>query len=638
MQSSLLKVCAVLIVGASTAYAGNEEGMIVVRASHYRRLHRLVAQELALPSPVPPGLIALDYDGDGCTDLAAAAPAGSGISLFHNTCAGGFGPPVIEPVPIPGTVLAGSADLTGDGCEDLLLKKGGTVVVGFSSCEPPFEFVPQTELGGVQFPNFELRGFRLMDAARDELIASDPTRGDWTHTVEDDEAVRRFRSVMPMDRADWLLGAGDFDGDGREEIAVGGDNGYFWLFAPSGDQEAERWSTSFPEKQSYPVRAIVDLNGDGRSDLLACSQKFAGCWVGESNGKTGLEQPIVVPEQLKDERRSILVGDFLGDGGQQLLSCDGTSCLLIRAEPGPPMPGVTISLRGGVSGETDREGIYRVEMPPAQHSVFSMDASRDGTSFVRSSLTVHRRGRRRIALRVIGTESSELEARRGQRFGMFEALPGPYVCLGYSPLRIAGLMKWGAVVERCPEDHAFYAMDDRNPGRSNGKTFRFGGWCCPLPAADILMKAETEAPEACPDQHVAIGAISRNNGTDALICAGINTTRYALRAPRPGVYFGSGLSMRWQGRQVSRSALPPAIRYGIGRVLSERWDVDGCVGDPPGALFVGVAGGGSCAKTRFSVLEYVGLPDGPPRGTPVEMYPRCRAIDDPFDPRAGCVE
>jgi hypothetical protein len=154
----------------------------------------------------------------------------------------------------------------------------------------------------------------------------------------------------------------------------------------------------------------------------------------------------------------------------------------------------------------------------------------------------------------------------------------------------------------CAADHAVYLVDD-----GDGPNFI----CCPLPAPDILSDAPATVRGAtCGVNEVITGAVGRNN----FKCTAINTTRYALGAPRQPCYFGDGAS----GSQgVAACAGHPATFSVLARNL---FGSDGCSAQPYGALFVRQSSK-YCRDMAAVALSYTGAVAGdPPAGTPVVTF------------------
>jgi hypothetical protein len=108
------------------------------------------------------------------------------------------------------------------------------------------------------------------------------------------------------------LAAGDFDGDGIDDVFVG--TGAAWYFS-SGGQAEWRLLNRMPEHASSLL--FGDLDGDGRTDVIALhGANIDVSWAGISPWQT----INVTAWQLSD----MAVGDFDGDGRADLFLATGT--------------------------------------------------------------------------------------------------------------------------------------------------------------------------------------------------------------------------------------------------------------------------------------------------------------------------
>ena len=236
----------------------------------------------------------------------------------------------------------------------------------------------------------------------------------------------------------------------------------------------------------------------------------------------------------------------------------------------------------------------------------------------------------------------------------------PRLCTGYRE----DTGTWGRITgdgfsfSNCPPGTALFAVEDTGEGLSSAVTGPAGvkleGDCCPLPAPDILTDRETFAISECPEGSIATGSspfpriytCTTQAACDAVVqsqqhyirCTGINLDRYQLGPTGAGRYWGFGFSHRKDEAVVtSRARIPAAIRYGIGRLFTKRWDVDGCIGYPWGSLLTKKTNG-SCDGFFFRELQFRGLEGDPPSGTPVPMYPQCEGIKGQNTANPICIE
>jgi hypothetical protein len=126
---------------------------------------------------------------------------------------------------------------------------------------------------------------------------------------------------------------GDFDGDGRDELLGNNINGLTTLFKFNSGNWQSIWSDN--GNASHPIRPfkdkfyVGDFNGDGKDELLGCDMpsgwtttfKWNGSnfiWDWSDNGTNHIIRPY---------RSNMVPGDFDGDGKDEMLGFDGWSTL-----------------------------------------------------------------------------------------------------------------------------------------------------------------------------------------------------------------------------------------------------------------------------------------------------------------------
>lgn len=115
------------------------------------------------------------------------------------------------------------------------------------------------------------------------------------------------------------LAAGDVDGDGWPDVAVGTSHGVFLYRNLGGRFGLER---SIARRPLVSYVALVDLNGDGRPDLFSCAWK-AGCSIA-ANGRDGFGDEVRLPRGKETAVHSAAFGDVDRDGRVDIVTGPGS--------------------------------------------------------------------------------------------------------------------------------------------------------------------------------------------------------------------------------------------------------------------------------------------------------------------------
>ena len=244
----------------------------------------------------PTAVVAGDFNGDGHLDLAVLLQSGT-VSVLLNNGDGTFAPGVdYEAGEAPSAIVAG--DFTGDGHLDLAV-------------------------------------LHQMFASTIDGVSILAGAGDGTFEAQ---------ATVPVGLAADAMVAGDFSGDGREDLAVGGDD--VWVLLANGHG-------SFSPPVAYPVGSDVlsmaagDFNGDGHLDLAA------GLYTGLDTGAVSVllgkgDGTFALPihdNPVANGPTGIAVGDFNGDGRLDIATANNSSgtvsVLLGDGDAAPSRPQVT---------------------------------------------------------------------------------------------------------------------------------------------------------------------------------------------------------------------------------------------------------------------------------------------------------
>lgn len=313
-----------------------------------------------------------DLNGDGRQDLVTANQASSDISLLLGNGDGTFR--TAKNVPTgPYPVSLAVADLNGDARLDVVTVGNGYDVIGGDVVEYVsvlFGNGDSTFQAPVKYPiDSVLRAVAIADLNGDERpdLAvvhkegyADLSEGELIYFGSNGVSVflnngdGTFQSPFKYPTATGSIAIADLNGDGRPDLAVGGDTQTpsVWVLLNNGDGTFQV-AMAFPTglwSPSWSNLAIADLNGDERADLVMAGASIR-VLLGNGDG-TFLTQTWVygISGWLTP---TIGIGDMNGDGrtdlvvaksGSDVRTGDSTVSVLLSdgglqwSSPGAPIP------------------------------------------------------------------------------------------------------------------------------------------------------------------------------------------------------------------------------------------------------------------------------------------------------------
>ncbi|MBI4603818.1 MAG: VCBS repeat-containing protein, partial [Planctomycetes bacterium] len=299
-----------------------------------------------------------DFDADGAPDLIATDLQGaeSALRVFRRREGGAFG----EAPSVHLGVQAGVAvcrDATGDGLLEVLAARSDSAELVLFEGIAPGRVAARTVISLEGGP----RGVAALDADRDGVADLVAYSSDGLHLVLGSPAgleppvLERIAGAAFQD-----MTSGDFDGDGRADLALADlalDEARVLLLGDGGQARATR---RHPLSGLPSQIAAADLDGDGWADLVAGDQVQTAAMV---LFRPGEEQP---PPALDLEtgggQTALAIGDLDGDGSLDVAAAGRVGVRLFLGDGARGFPrtrdaGALATTRALRDADQDTDGI-----------------------------------------------------------------------------------------------------------------------------------------------------------------------------------------------------------------------------------------------------------------------------------------
>ena len=323
-------------------------------------------------------LQAFDVDGDGALELLVGK--GNGMSVLE------AGDPE-EEWNLAGARLLASADAAADGSAELFTSSGNQVSAwDFRAAEPRWSTLVDGSIGSALYSS------RLSLFPGQGVLALAGDDGLTLLGAADGELLRRDQGRFTA------LAAADLDGDGEDELWVGGEAGLLRVDADgllqvgasesvtglaSGDLDGDGRSTVV----AVPMREFIEYHGDDASRATGSTVTFEAASVADIDGDGFLEFVLVADEQVDARRRDMTrqanfplevmgtgngqpaatLADLTGDGAQDLVLASSLGVRGFRAT-GEQLPGFPLLTSAAITLQpvaADLDGDGRLELAAA---------------------------------------------------------------------------------------------------------------------------------------------------------------------------------------------------------------------------------------------------------------------------------
>lgn len=290
----------------------------------------------SVPVGVQPQSVAVaDFNGDGRQDFAVANVNGNELTILFGDGNGGFTPATGSPITINRPYSVAAGDFNGDGAPDLAVANNfgaaGTITALLGDGNGGFgQTVVATGHSLVSVAVGDFNGDGILDLAGTNNVSNG------TVTVLVGNGNGGFNPVagspFAVGNGPRSVAVGDFNGDGKQDLAVSnfGSNDVTVL--------AGNGAGGFSSANGSPIGvganpeglAVGDFNGDGIEDLAVPNAGSDNLTVLLGSAAGGFSSAAGSPLAVGSDPVSVAVADFNGDGKQDVaVTCYGSSNLSI---------------------------------------------------------------------------------------------------------------------------------------------------------------------------------------------------------------------------------------------------------------------------------------------------------------------
>lgn len=281
-----------------------------------------------------------DLNGDGKPDVIVAHQGGT-ISVFLNTTAPGATTPSFssEQIFSAGTIplSVATADLNGDGKPDIIVAdyQGNSVSV-----------LMNTTVTGASIASFAPQQIFLAGPGPHSVVTADMNgdgKADIVVANYNNDTISVLLNTTPVGASNptfavqqnfstgsgpWSIAIADVDGDGKPDVVSAnyGENSISVLLnttSPSNTTATFAPQLRFPTELGPQYLAIIDVNGDGRTDIAVAGDYSNSTSVLLNETVPGTSMILFSPSELVNSAPYIsgrpMVGDVNGDGKPDLV-------------------------------------------------------------------------------------------------------------------------------------------------------------------------------------------------------------------------------------------------------------------------------------------------------------------------------
>ncbi len=306
----------------------------------------------------PVSVAAGDYNGDGKQDLAVANLSSNDVTILLGNGSGGFIPAAGSPISVgsgPGSVVVG--DFNGDGRKDLAVASQFTadVRILLGNGSGGFSLAVGSPIlagsGPISLALGDFNGDGKEDVAAANISSSNVTilLGNGSGSLS-----QATDSPISVGSGPIFIAAGDFNSDGKQDLATANEfsaNISILLGDGSGGfSQAPGSPVSIAGEDRFIPLTIGDFDGDGKQDLAVGNPNNGHVTILLGNGSGGFSPSISSPTYVGTGPMFLAVGDFNSDGKQDIAIANAEITVMLNTcvnNSPPTISGAAITRQQG---------------------------------------------------------------------------------------------------------------------------------------------------------------------------------------------------------------------------------------------------------------------------------------------------